>query len=78
VERANLLSSASPGLFPLRARERLEQLGPWERDRIGHFDVPWLEPDAFSEDRMKLMYLIHVRSEFDVGAVGVELPAATE
>ena len=27
--------------------------------------MPWLEPDAFSEDRMKLMYLIHIRSEFD-------------
>jgi hypothetical protein len=27
--------------------------------------MPWLEPDAFSEDRMKLMYPIHVRSEFD-------------
>lgn len=40
VKRANLLSSASPGLFSMRARERLEQLGPWERDRIGHFDMP--------------------------------------
>jgi hypothetical protein len=28
VRRADLLSSASPGLFPLGARERLEKLGP--------------------------------------------------
>jgi hypothetical protein len=64
-KRADLLSSASPDLFPPGARESLEELGPWERDGIGHFDFSWLEPDAFSEDRMKLMYLIHVRSEFD-------------
>jgi len=52
LPRDDLLSSASPGWFPLGAREVLEQLGPWKRDGIGHFDFPWLEPDAFSEDRM--------------------------
>jgi hypothetical protein len=65
TKRADLLTSASPGLFPVGACERLEQLGLWKRDTIGHVNMPWLEPDAFSKDRMKLIHLIHVRSEFD-------------
>ena len=39
TKRADLLTSASPGLFPVGACERLEQLGLWKRDTIGHFDT---------------------------------------
>jgi hypothetical protein len=59
--RAELLSKASPKLFNARPEPLTDEPGALS---FANPHLPWLDPAAFSQDRMRLLSLLHVRSEY--------------
>ena len=60
--RAELLNEASPVVFHIPSPEFLDNIDASD-DTTNAF-ASWLDTAEFSEDRMRLMSLLHVRSEY--------------
>lgn len=67
-KRAKLLGTASmlfsPVMATVREATQLRQGNAWGTKRSCMPLFPWAEPDAFAQDSMKLLSLLHVRSEY--------------
>jgi hypothetical protein len=61
-KRANLLTTAAPHLFDLPL---MNEPNVWGTKRAVDPLIPWLDAVSFSQDRAKLLSLLHVRSEYD-------------
>jgi hypothetical protein len=70
--RAELLSKASPKLFNARPEPSTDNPGALS---FANPHLPWLDPAAFSQDRMRLLSLLHVRSEYGPDQWAALIPA---
>jgi hypothetical protein len=65
VKRAKLLNTAAPRFFEPPSGNATENADPWASRKVIHEAIPGMETHGFSQDYMRLMSLLHVRSQCD-------------